>query len=156
MLFNKTENENNIPKTTSKSIEKKEEAIIAIYEEPLVPKLCRIIYWCMLIITASMILVDINGFIRYDSYLGYSHLFYNISTTGFLNWALFSVLLIILSYIAIRQTQKQFWKRLNKTLADGRSQRALKKLTHPITRYINICWVGTVFWGIFYLITHFI
>jgi hypothetical protein len=120
----------------------------------------------MLISTASMLVVDINAFIRYDAHLGYLHLFYNISTTGFWSWISFSALLIILSYAAIWRTQKQFWKRVENTLGDEgdrpskkndeRSERALKKLTRPLVRYINICLIGTALWVIFYSITHFV
>ncbi len=119
----------------------------------------------MIILTASMILVDINAFIRYDAYLGIFHLFYNISTTGFFDWFLFSMLLMPLSYGAIRQTRRRFWKRVNNAAKDGtcnqiesniaQSERALKKLTHPFMCYVGICFSGIIFWGVSYFILHF-
>ncbi|MFT4007514.1 MAG: hypothetical protein QM683_18540 [Lacrimispora sp.] len=164
MFLNKNESVKTVETTHSNYIEKKQE-IIRTYEEPVLPKMCRVIFWCMIILTAGMILVDINAFIRYDAYLGSFHLFYNISTTGFFSWLLFSVLLVPMSYGSIRQTSKRFWKRVNNAEKDGtgnqiesnkaRSERALKKLTHPFMRYMGICFSGIIFWGVFYFILHF-
>lgn len=160
----KNKNEKNAEPIHFDYVSKKEKAIIRIYEEPVLPKLCLMIYWCMIILTICMILVDINTFIRYYTYLKISHLFYNISTTGFIGWLLFSVPLITLSYGAIRQTKKRYWKRVNDTekaaasayTEDSKAQgeRALKRLIQPFIRYITICFTGMIIWGIFFLICH--
>lgn len=165
MFSNKNENEKPVGKTHSYYIEKKANAIIKTYEVPVLPKLCQIIHWCMIILTASMVLVDINAFIRYDANLGIFHLLKNVSITGFFNWALFSMLLIPLSYCSIWQTRKRFWKRANNVVKDGngnemesnraQSERALKRLKRPYMRYIEICVVGIIFFGLFYVIANF-
>lgn len=146
-------------------IGKKEKMIIETYEEPLMPKLCKTIYRCMIILTVSLVLVDFNAFIRYDVNLGKFHLFYNISTTGFLTWVIFSIILIPLSYGAIWQTGKRFWKRVRNTEIErtnheiennkARNERALKRLIHSFIHYIYICFIGMIVWGGFYLIMHF-
>ena len=41
-----------------------------LLEEPILPVLCKMIFLGMLILTAAMLLVDLNAFVRYDSHLG--------------------------------------------------------------------------------------
>lgn len=160
----KNKNENNVEPIHTDYVSKKEKAMLRTYEEPILPKLCTIICRCMILLTICMILVDINAFIRYNAYLKISHLFSNISTTGFIAWLLFSCLLIPLSYGSIWQIKKRYWKRVNDTAdanasvqtddSKAQSKRALKRLTQPFIRYITVCFAGIIIFGIFFVVFH--
>lgn len=141
-------------------VKKKERSMIRIYDEPVLPSLCRMIFRGMLILLAAMLLVDINAFFRYGSYLGFLHLFSNIAMTGFFCWLFCSVFLIPLCLLAIRQSARRFWKQkedsgiIEETEADReRNQRALKKMNRYFVKYLKIDLIGLAAWGIAYLIS---
>lgn len=145
------------------TVARKEDSILKTLEEPVLPLLCKIIFLGMLILTAAMLLVDINAFVRYDSHLGLLHLYENIVTTGLGSWGIFSVLLILLCFLGMRQAVGRFWK---KKKAGGieditqedrdRSQRAVRKLKAPFLLYLKVTFSGLVVWGILYIIYLFL
>ena len=127
------------------AVTRKEKSILRTAEEPILPALCKIIFIGMLILTAAMLLVDINAFIRYDSHLGVFHLYRNMVMTGLGSWGIFSVLLILFCILGMKQAEKCFWK----TKEDReRSQRAICKIKAPFILYIKISLTGLIFWGI--------
>lgn len=140
-------------------VRRKEKSIMKTWEEPVLPKLCKIVFWGMQIIIAAMLLVDINAFIRYDSYLGILHLYRNICMTGFLGWIIYSILILPLCVITMKQTEKKFWKQKQesgieeKTEEDrARNRRALTRLNRNYLQYIKINIVGLCIWLLLYLI----
>lgn len=145
------------------TVTRKEESILRTLDEPVLPLLCKIIFFGMLILTAAMLLVDINAFVRYDSHLGLLHLYENIVTTGLGSWGIFSVLLFLLCSLGMRQAVGRFWK---KKKAGGieditqedheRSQRAIRKLKAPFLLYLKVAIIGLVVWGILFIIYLFL
>ena len=141
------------------SVQKKETSILKTYEEPVLPTLCKIIFWGKMILVAAMLLVDINAFVRYDSHLGFMHLFSNVVLTGFFSWLILSAVLILLCGLAAKQASARFWnqKKKNgledKTQEDReRSERAVKRLKAPYQRYMKIDLSGLGFWAVLYII----
>lgn len=132
---------------------KKQNRIIRTYEEPVLPLLCRIIFWSMLVLTASMIAVDISFFIRYDRQAGLSHLLFNVSATGFFAWFFFSVFLIPFSLAAVKQVQKRFKKTVGKSGSTGGGKaKAQSHMEAVYTRYVKISAAGLVIWGLLFLV----
>ncbi len=139
--------------------EKKERSMLKTYEEPVLPKLCRIIFFFMIVITIAMLLVDINAFVRYDSCSGIRHLLSNLSTTGFWSWLLFSVILLLLCIPGIKLNERKFYRkqkssgiRCDTEEEKLRNQRAVRRLNSSYIFYIKVCAIGMVIWGIFYLL----
>lgn len=139
--------------------EKKEMSMIKTYEDPVLPKLCKILFLFMLIITAAMLLVDLNAFIRYDTRLGMMHLLLNLSTTGFLSWGIFTVLLSLFSVLGISLNKWKFYRQKKssgieeKTEEDRqRNRRAVRRLNSSYLLYLKISLIGIAVWGLFYLL----
>lgn len=132
---------------------KKQNRIIRTYEEPVLPLLCRIIFWSMLVLTASMIAVDISFFIRYDRQAGIVHLLSNVSATGFFAWFFFSVFLIPSSLAAVKQVQKRFKKTAGKSGLSGISK-AQSHMEAVYIKYVKISAAGLVIWGVLFLIVY--
>ena len=139
--------------------EKKERSMLRTYEEPVLPKLCRIIFFFMIIITIAMLLVDINAFVRYDSHLGIRHLLTNLSTTGFLDWLVFTVILLLLCVPGIKLNERKFYQQQKNSGIEAkteneklRNQRAIRRLNSAYIFYIKVCVIGIIIWGILYLL----
>lgn len=166
-MFGKKENQSDWaevePKAKQSSYSKKMEGIISIYQKPVLPALCRIIVWMMFIVIVAMLLVDITAFIRYATFLGTVHLFYNICTTGFWGWLLFAVFLVPLCLLGIRESKKGYTDKKRKAgISDKtkeeaeRSQRALRRLNNAYYLYIRVTVIGILWWSGLYLIYYFI
>ena len=137
------------------AVTRKEKSILRTVEEPILPALCKIIFIGMLVLTAAMLLVDINAFIRYDSHLGVLHLYRNVVMTGLGSWGMFSVLLILCCFFGMKQAEKRFWKKrkaggiVDETPEDReRSQRAIRKLLNPFILYMKTSLIGLLLWVI--------
>lgn len=145
----------------SNSAQKKADSIIKIYNDPILPPLCRILFIGMLLVTAAMLIVDFNNFRLYGSDAGILSLLSNLAVTGFGGIAFFSVFLIPLSSIGTYQNKKRFWKskaQIGITSADAdtkaRYSRALHRLNRPYKRYLIVCITGCLLFGLLYLILY--
>ena len=139
------------------SVARKENSILRTLEEPVFPLLCKIIFIGMLVLTTAMLLVDINAFARYDSHLGLLHLYKNIVITGLGSWGIFSVLLIVLCSIGMKQAVGRFWKRKRESGIEDitqedrdRSNRAVQKIKAPFQLYLRVTVIGLAVWGILF------
>lgn len=139
--------------------EKKEKKILATYEEPVLPKLCKIIFIFMLILTAAMLLVDINAYLRYDSSLGLLHLLSNISTTGTGSWLIFTLILLALCLPGIQMNKRKFYRQKKESGIEERTeedrqrnQRALRRLNSEYIFYLKVSLIGMAIWILLYLI----
>lgn len=138
---------------------RKENSILRTLEEPVLPVLCKILFLGMLVLTVAMLLVDVNAFARYDSHLGLLHLYRNIVTTGLGSWGIFSLLLILLCSLGMRQAIGGFWKKKKASGIEDitqedreRSQRAIRKIKAPFLLYLKVTIAGLVIWGILFII----
>lgn len=145
------------------AVTRKEKSILRTVEEPILPALCKIIFIGMLVLTAAMLLVDINAFIRYDSHLGVLHLYRNVVMTGLGSWGMFSVLLILCCFFGMKQAEKRFWKKrkaggiVDETPEDReRSQRAIRKLLNPFILYMKTSLIGLLLWVILLVVYLFL
>lgn len=132
---------------------KKQNRIIRTYEEPVLPLLCKIIFWSMLVLTVSMIAVDISFFIRYDRQAGVLHLMSNVSTTGFMAWLFFSVFLIPFSLAVVKQVRRRFEKTAGRSALSGISK-AQSHMEAVYFTYVKVSAIGLAVWGIFFFVVH--
>lgn len=153
-----TEHETRVPKYGEKKIE----SIIRTYRQPILPRLCRMILWMMIVIVAVMLLVDIVVYIRYGAHLGTGHLFINVCITGFWGWMLFSAFLVPMCFLGMKQGKNNYMRRKKKSgIIDAskeekeRTQRAIKRLNYSFLLYIKVAFAGAVVWSVLYLICCF-
>lgn len=132
---------------------KKQNRIIRTYEEPVLPLLCKIIFWSMIVLTVSMIAVDFSFFIRYDRQAGVLHLMSNVSATGFFAWFFFSVFLIPFSLAAVKQVRKRFAKAAEKP-GLTKISKAQSHMEAIYTRYVKVSVAGLAIWGILFFVVH--
>ncbi len=138
--------------------EKKETAMLRTYEEPVLPRLCRIIFIFMPVITAAMLLVDLKAFFLPGSRLGILRLLSNLSTTGFLSWLVFTGILFPLCVLGIVKNRKAFYRRKKDSGIDLtsdesrlRCEQAVRRLNSAYRFYLKFCLAGSVIWGISFL-----
>ena len=144
-------------------IEGKRESVRKLLEEPVLPSVCRIIFWLMIIIVAAMVAVDINAFLRYDAYLGWGHLLRNAANTGFYSWSVIAVIELLLSAAAARQSETRFLKKTGiygRQILDAeekeRTGKALKKIKAPFYMYMAVSAAGIAVWGAIYVVSMFL
>lgn len=149
------------PKRTS--AQKKRDSIIRTYEEPVLPKLAKILFISMFVITAVLLLVEINAFLRYSPALGVRQFLINLTTTGLAAWGIYSVLLAITCAVGIRLNTAAFRKKqlesgvADQTEADRqRSAKAIRRLNATYRLYLKFCFVGLVLWLAFYLVVQLV
>ncbi len=139
---------------------KKEDSIIRTWEEPVLPSLCKIIFVCMILIMAAMLLVDCVNFLRYNTEATAGALIGNVSTTGFFGFLIFSVFLIPLSALGRHQNTRRVMSRKKKdgsgtadSEAKARTKRAIDRLNHPYKIYQYISGGLCLAFGILYLLS---
>ena len=140
-------------------LSKKEESIIRTHDDPVLPKLTKILFWLMVILLAAMLLVDINAFIRYDHALGPAHLFYNVAVTGFFEWLILSVFLLPLSLLGCRENRRNFYRQKKESgivstteREIARDRRAVRTLNETYLFYIRVSGIGLGVWFVLFLI----
>lgn len=137
-------------------LQKKLDSIVRTHDEPVLPKLCKILFISMFIITGTTLLVEISA-LRY--HLGLVHFLTNLTTTGLGAWGIYAVLLALTCAIGIWSNKANFRKKQRESGTTDRtdddrerSARAIKRLNAAYWRYIKVCFIGFVFWLMFYLI----
>ena len=138
---------------------RKRASLLRTYEEPVLPKLARILFISMPVLPLATVLVDVSADLR-DGVGGAAHLMLCASATGLTVWAVYTALIVLTSLLGIRSNISGFYKRRQ----DGgdsafgediqRDRRAIRRLNAPYRRYIIICLSGTAAWLIFYAAAH--
>lgn len=155
----------NEPVVRSKQRENKEEAMIRIYEQPVLPKFCKILFIGMIVLTAAMLLVDLNAFFRYDRSLGIFHLLKNLAVTGLICWWFCGIFLCFFSLIGMKLNQNAFYR---KKRAGGieidpkdeeairRNRAAIRKLNVSYTLYLKVSGIGALVFGAYFALVQLI
>lgn len=146
-----------VPKHTS-TLEQKRTSAIRTYEEPVLPKLGKILFIAMFVLTAVMVAVDCkNGFL-YINLFGLSRVLYNVSQTGLTIWLIFTVLISLVSGIGMRQNITAVRRKAQESACiewndeeAARCARSSHRLNKPYRLYLLCCLIGIVFWLLFYV-----
>ena len=136
----------------SNYFKRKRESIIRTYEEPVLPKLCLILFVSMLVLTAAMLLVEVSAFIRFP--LDPGRFLNNLSITCFTIWGIYAVLLGVCCTLGMRNNAANYWKRIpeqaEQTEAERqRSKRAIHRLNGRYWLYLKIALAGLLVWLVF-------
>lgn len=140
------------------SVERKRRAIIRTYEEPVLPKLAKVLFISMFVLTAVMIAVDLKNGLLYIKQLGLARLLGNLSQTGLFIWIIYSVLLALICVIGMRfnivvirrkacEGSSGVWSKEDHV----RCIRAAHRLNAPYRKYLLCSVLGTVVWLSFHI-----
>ena len=137
--------------------EKKRIAILETYEQPVYPKLSRILFISMLALTAAMAAVEIrNGF--FVTGAAVSRFVSNLSTTCLTLWLLYAILLVPTCLLGMRRNRHDYESRKQASgIVDQtdherqRSRRAVQRLNHSYLLYLAVTLGGLLIWSLFYL-----
>ena len=145
------------------TIEKKRNKIIATYNEPVLPKFTKILFISMFVLTGVMLAQEIVNYIRYKDIYSISRLFSNLTLTCLIIWAIYAVVLAVVSFIGMYLQARDYNKKkaesgiIDSTPEEtARSKRAISKLNYIYRRYIIISAAGLVFWLIFFIVTRLV
>ncbi len=141
------------PRGRSNYSDRKREAILHTFSEPVWPKLAKLLYYSLLVLTPALAAAEIVSFFRYSRALGLPHLLRNLSTTCFFLWCVYSFFLILACLCGMRAAAAGYWKRKQESgLADqteeehARSLRAVRRLYQPYQLYLRVSLTGLAVW----------
>lgn len=154
-----------VPKNTS-SLKRKRESIVRTYEEPVLPKVAKILFISMIILTFVAVWVDLKNGIPYVAQSGLLALLENIGQSALTMWGLYTVLLVIICGIGMLQNRTAVRRKAMEGCAnawtkedDARCARAIRRLNATYRSYLFCGLIGTVclllFWGAIRTITQF-
>ena len=133
----------------SNYFKRKRESIVRTYEEPVLPKLCLILFVSMLVLTTAMLLVEVSAFLRFQS--DPERFLNNLSTTCFAIWGIYTALLGVCCALGMRSNAAGYWKRIpdraGQTDAERqRTKRAIHRLNGRYWLYLRTAWIGLLVW----------
>lgn len=142
---------------------RKSDTIVRAYEEPVLPKLGKILFFSMLIFTLVMVFTEISTYLRYSSHLGLGHLLSNVSITGLGMWGIYSILLLPVCILGCHNNAQSFRNRQRQSNTEdqteqdrARSAQAIRRLNLSYLRYLAVSFNGLAFWIALFLLVHII
>ena len=142
----------------SNRVQKKRDAIVRTCQEPVLPRLGKILFFSMLLLTALMLVAEVSTYLRYSSHLGVEHILSNLSVTGTGIWGLYTALLLPVCIAGCLANAKRFRGRQQESGTEdhteedrARSARAIRRLNRSFLRYLAVSLAGLVLWGLFFL-----
>lgn len=146
-----------VPKHTN-SAERKRNAVIRTYEEPVLPKLARILFISLFVLTAAMVAVDLKNGLRSFEQFGLTRLLANLSKTGLIVWSIYTALIALVCGIGMGANRSVVrrkaiegstgvWSKEDR----ARCARSARRLNKPYRRYLLCSLAGAAVWLLFYL-----
>ncbi len=135
------------------SLSRKREKILRTYNDPVLPKASRIVFWSMIVITVFMIAAEIVNFTRYDGFSGPDRLFKNLTLTGLVIWTIYAIAITAMALIGMHIQKNNYYKKLadsnielNTAAEKTRSMKAVIRLNSVYKRYLIVCLAGILIW----------
>lgn len=146
----------------SSRFQTKRDAIVRTYEEPVWPRLGKILFFSMLLLTAVMLMAEISTYLRHSSHLGVRHLLSNLAVTGTGMWGLYTALLLPVCIAGCLSNARRFRDRQRESGTQddteedrARSDRAIRRLNRSFLRYMAVSLTGLALWVLLSLaVTH--
>lgn len=136
---------------------KKRLAIIDTWQQPIWPKLAKILFISMIVLSSAMALVEIKNAMISSAFDPQRFLF-NLSTTLIWIWGIHAVLLAVCSAIGAFFNQRSYEKRkaesgIHDTTDEerARSKRAVRRLNASYILYMRVAFVGLAVFTVLYL-----
>ncbi len=134
----------------SSALSRKQDALIRTYEEALLPKLAKILFVGMILLTVVMAAVDLKNGLAYLSQMGMERVLFNMSKTMLLIWAVCTALITFVCCIGIVQNRHMVRKKAREGCPNAwtkndnaRCARASRRISRPYYTYLLVNWIGT-------------
>lgn len=131
------------------SMNHRREHMIRTYEETVLPKLTRILFLCMLILTAAAAAVDLKTGIPYLAQMGSARFLHNLSQTVLIMWSCWAAVLVPVCVIGMAQNRSAVRKKAREACPgawtpeeDARCVRAARRLNRPYHFYLIFSLAG--------------
>ena len=141
---------------------KKRESIIETWKAPIWPKLSRILFISMLMISGAMLLVEVKS-AALSSPFDVRHFLKNASTTLLWVWGIYTALLATCCLAGSRLNRVQYARRkADSGIVDStdeeraRSKRAVNRLNASYTLYLRVASIGLAAVALLYLFARLI
>lgn len=138
---------------------KKRQAIIDTWQQPVWPKLTKILFISMLVLSVAMALVEVKNALIGAAFEPRRFLF-NLSMTLIWVWGVHAVLLAICSAIGAFFNRRSYEKRkaesgIQDTTDEerARSKRAVRRLNATYIMYVRVAVIGLAVFTVLYLLT---
>lgn len=137
--------------------EKIRQWIIQSSQEPFLPKMARILFASMLILTAAMVVCELVTFVQYPQ-IGWLRFASNLTLTALIIWGIYTALLVLCCCSGIyfhcanyRKRQKRLPTMDETSEALRRGRRALNRLNRTYYMYLLVSLGGLALWLIFFI-----
>lgn len=141
---------------------KKREAIIETWKAPIWPKLSKILFISMIVLSAAMLLVEVKSAML-SSPFDVHHFLKNISTTLLWVWGIYTVFLTACCLAGSRVNRAAYYKRkADSGIVDStdeekaRSRRAVDRLNAAYNLYMQVAVIGLTATLLMYLLARLI
>lgn len=131
------------------------------YEEPVLPKLAKILFISMIVLTVVMIAVDLKNGLLYIEQFGLVRILGNLSQTAMTIWLICTILIALVCGIGMRRNivvvRCKALEGTSGVLSNedvSRCSRSAYHLNKPYRVYLSCCLIGAAAWIIFYAATH--
>ncbi len=135
--------------------DRKRNAMLKLYTQPLWPRLALVLFVCLLALTAALTIAEFFHS-RFLSEAG--ALLQNLSATGLGIWSLYAIPLILVCILGMCFNRKRFYRQqaeseiFAQTEAERRrDRRAIRRLNRGYIGYICVSLLGILIWGILFL-----
>ena len=173
MSFLKKQNENRqfqdkfkdtsgVPKNTS-SLKHKRESIVRTYEEPVLPKVAKILFISMIVLTLAVVAVDLRNGVPYIVQSGLLPILENAGQSALMMWGVYTLLLVVICGIGMLQNRATVRRKTAEGCSgkwtkedDSRCVRSTRRLNATYRLYLFCSLFGTVFFCLFYGAIHYI
>lgn len=138
---------------------KKRQAIIDTWQQPVWPKLTKILFVSMLVLSVAMALVELKNALIAASF-DLRHFLLNLSTTLIWVWGIHTVLLALCCGVGAYFNRRSYERRKAESgIVDAtdeertRSKRAVRRLNATYIMYMRVAVVGLAVFTVLYLLT---
>lgn len=173
MSFLKKQNENQqfqdkfkdtsgVPKNTS-SLKRKRESIVRTYEEPVLPKVAKILFISMIVLTLAVVAVDLRNGVPYIAQSGLLPILENAGQSALTMWGVYTLLLGAVCGIGMLQNRATVRRKAMEGCSgqwtkedDTRCARSTRRLNATYRLYLFCGLLGTVLFFLFFGIIRYV
>ena len=122
----------------------------------LMPKLCKISFWCMILLTALTMFLDLVTHMRYFAAWGVLRVLAVMSQSALMTWGFFGVITVVASFVQLQRLRRGHVETVHVYREVGDSRDPFEEVANPegkYYKYIRVAVVGIavvlVLFGIF-------
>jgi hypothetical protein len=130
-----------------------------VYNTPIIPATCRILFWCMIALTAIAAALEVITCLRFVSYLGTFDFLLRVNMTALVVWSFFAAFLVAISVAQLLRIRRGHVETRYKANLIGNYSSTRQVVANPqekYRRYIGVAAAGIALLGGLYLVFGFL